>query len=56
MYNENIRIFTSANPEWKCWFILTYKQLKLGDTNTKDLWHFDRVSDYFSDASQKFPK
>ena len=22
---------------------------------TKDLWHFDRVSAYFSDASQIFP-
>ena len=22
---------------------------------TKDLWHFDRVSAYFSDASQNFP-
>ena len=23
--------------------------------NAKDLWHFDRVSAYFSDASQIFP-
>ena len=26
-----------------------------GGTGSKDLWHFDRVSAYFSDASQIFP-
>ena len=49
-YAEKIlTIYRPPFPLWLCFFYNKNTMYK------KDLWHFDRVSAYFSDASQNFP-
>ena len=40
--------------EWLPQFAKFRKHFMLKSNCIKDLWHFDRVSAYFSDASQNF--